>query len=194
MRKEQGFAPQEGDWFWAKYKPDGTVEAAGQPAGCLSCHGAVRSNDYVFTFPVAPIPPQGPPPPVGEMEKEQESKGDSSSSEKSSMGGDAQPPTKPETATIEALVQKGGCSQCHTIQGIEGATGTIGPNFCEPATEFQEGKITLAFLIESILDPNAEVEEGFPSNVMPQNFSEVFTADEVELLASFIATLECNSS
>jgi hypothetical protein len=55
MQKQTGFDPDHNDWFWAKYGADGTVQAAGKPDGCISCHGAVRSNDYVFTFPIAPI-------------------------------------------------------------------------------------------------------------------------------------------
>ncbi len=55
MYKKAGYAPDKGDWFWVKYGPQGEVQAAGQPAGCLSCHAAVRSNDYIFTFPIAPL-------------------------------------------------------------------------------------------------------------------------------------------
>ena len=55
MVKEPGFDPAHEDWFWAQYAPDGAVQAAGKVPGCIACHGAVRSNDYVFTFPIAPI-------------------------------------------------------------------------------------------------------------------------------------------
>lgn len=55
MQKRAGFSPEYGHWFWAKYGPDGAVQAAGRVASCISCHGAVRSNDYVFSFPIAPI-------------------------------------------------------------------------------------------------------------------------------------------
>jgi mono/diheme cytochrome c family protein len=55
MEKRPGYAPEYGDWFWARYAPDGMVQASGQVASCLACHGAVRSNDYIFTFVVAPI-------------------------------------------------------------------------------------------------------------------------------------------
>lgn len=57
MYKEPGYDPSHRDWFWAKYGPDGEIQAAGKPAGCISCHGAVRTNDYIFTFPIAPIKP-----------------------------------------------------------------------------------------------------------------------------------------
>ena len=50
MYKVDGFNPEVGDWFWAKYSPDGTVAAAGTPAGCIGCHGGkVANNDYIFT-------------------------------------------------------------------------------------------------------------------------------------------------
>ena len=48
MYKVEGFNPDAADWFWAKYKPDGTVDAAGIPKGCVTCHGAKADNDYVM--------------------------------------------------------------------------------------------------------------------------------------------------
>jgi hypothetical protein len=64
MEKRADFDPDNNNWFWVKYGADGAVQAAGKPAGCISCHGAVRSNDYVFSFLVAPISPEGAPPEV----------------------------------------------------------------------------------------------------------------------------------
>ena len=49
MYKVDGFNPEVGDWFWAKYNTDGTVAASGTPAGCIGCHGSQASNDYLFT-------------------------------------------------------------------------------------------------------------------------------------------------
>jgi len=53
MVKVPGYNPEAGDWFWAKMQPDGTIDAAGQPAGCIGCHGQVADNDYVFNAPLA---------------------------------------------------------------------------------------------------------------------------------------------
>lgn len=47
MAKIEGYNSEEGDWFWASIKPDGTVLAEGTPAGCLSCHSGVKYNDYI---------------------------------------------------------------------------------------------------------------------------------------------------
>ena len=49
MYKIKGYNPTAGDWFWAKYNPDGTVAAAGRVKGCIDCHSAKKDNDYIFT-------------------------------------------------------------------------------------------------------------------------------------------------
>jgi hypothetical protein len=48
MVKIEGYNPEVGDWFWAKLQPDGTIDAAGKPAGCIGCHTQVVANNYVF--------------------------------------------------------------------------------------------------------------------------------------------------
>jgi len=49
MYKAIGYNPEAGDWFWAKYKPDGSVEKEGKVGGCIKCHSAKADNDWVFT-------------------------------------------------------------------------------------------------------------------------------------------------
>ncbi|MCF6239494.1 MAG: cytochrome P460 family protein [Candidatus Marinimicrobia bacterium] len=52
MYRVKGYDPDAGDWFWAKYKADGAIAKAGKVAGCIGCHTAAISNDWVFTGPV----------------------------------------------------------------------------------------------------------------------------------------------
>jgi len=52
MYRVKGYNPDAGDWFWAKYKADGSVEKSGKVGGCISCHSAVLPNDWLFTGPV----------------------------------------------------------------------------------------------------------------------------------------------
>jgi len=62
MKKVPGFNPSAGDWFWVKFAPDGkpmTMEKggmkmtlAGKVPGCIACHGARSSNDYIYTSPL----------------------------------------------------------------------------------------------------------------------------------------------
>ena len=44
MYKVPGFNEEGGDWFWAKFKPDGTAEAAGKLASCAGCHYGIPNN------------------------------------------------------------------------------------------------------------------------------------------------------
>ena len=51
MQKVRNYDPDNADWFWVKYMPDGTLAknpkgmllagrvAKGMPAGCIACHG-----------------------------------------------------------------------------------------------------------------------------------------------------------
>lgn len=60
MYKREGYDPENKDWFWAKYKPDGSLHtnpkdmklagkvAKGMNKGCIACHKAADGGDYVF--------------------------------------------------------------------------------------------------------------------------------------------------
>ncbi len=52
MYRVKGYAPDQGDWFWLKYAPDGTIQAEGKVGGCIGCHSSVQANDWLFTGPV----------------------------------------------------------------------------------------------------------------------------------------------
>ncbi len=61
MVKRPGYDPEDKDWFWIKYAPDGSVMsnpkgmklagrvAKGKPVGCISCHQSASGNDFVFS-------------------------------------------------------------------------------------------------------------------------------------------------
>ncbi len=54
MYKVAGYNPDDGDWFWAKYQPDGTIDLEGKLAGCIECHGQMRANDFIYTSDLKP--------------------------------------------------------------------------------------------------------------------------------------------
>lgn len=99
--------------------------------------------------------------------------------------------TPPPLSEVEPLVARGGCGGCHTIPGIPGANGTIGPSWCMPARYYQTGERGLDFIRESITNPNAFIEPGYPANVMPSGFGSLYTSGELNILVDFIATLSC---
>lgn len=48
MQKVAGYNPEHQDWLFAKYTPEGGVDAFGRAAGCQSCHMQAESG-YVYT-------------------------------------------------------------------------------------------------------------------------------------------------
>lgn len=49
MYKKEGFNPDAGDWFWAKYGAEGEVMASGKVESCIDCHMKVKESDWLFT-------------------------------------------------------------------------------------------------------------------------------------------------
>ena len=55
FKRDAGYAPDSGDWFWAKHLPGGELDQtpdgaplAGRVAGCIGCHGDAAGGDFVF--------------------------------------------------------------------------------------------------------------------------------------------------
>jgi mono/diheme cytochrome c family protein len=62
------------------------------------------------------------------------------------------------------------CAGCHTLTAAK-ATGKVGPDLDKLPTYAQKaGKPLEQFVRESIVNPDAYVEKGYPANVMPKNF------------------------
>lgn len=51
MYRVKGYNPEAGDWFWAKYEPDGNVVTSGKVTGCIDCHRSQDEKDWLFTTP-----------------------------------------------------------------------------------------------------------------------------------------------
>ncbi len=73
-----------------------------------------------------------------------------------------------------------GCGSCHTFAPA-GATGTVGPNLGEVLA----GK-DAAFIHESIVDPNAEIASGFSAGIMPQNYGQELSQQQLDDLVAFL--------
>jgi cytochrome c oxidase subunit 2 len=91
----------------------------------------------------------------------------------------------PNTAAAGAAVFKNNqCAGCHTFAPA-GAKGAIGPDLDKlPQYARQAGKPLDAFVRESIVDPNAYVQPGFPKNVMPPFTS--LSKDQLDALVQYL--------
>ena len=94
-------------------------------------------------------------------------------------------------AQVQPLIDRGGCGGCHVIPGIRGAVGTVGPNLCGVGEEVREGKEDIEDIIREIVDPNADIAPGYQAGIMPTNFGEVFTQEELETIAKYLAQVSC---
>jgi cytochrome c oxidase subunit 2 len=83
------------------------------------------------------------------------------------------------TAQGEEIFTAQGCGSCHTLAAAN-ASGTVGPDLgkLENADE--------AFVRESIVDPSAEVEQGFPDGVMPADFGDKLSPEELDALVKYL--------
>lgn len=99
---------------------------------------------------------------------------------------------------VVATVTKAGCGGCHTIPGIPAAAGQLGPdltNIGATATTRKPAFSADAYIRESILEPNAFIAPACPlgpclANIMPPNFAQTLSDDEVTALVAYLANLQ----
>jgi cytochrome c oxidase subunit 2 len=79
-----------------------------------------------------------------------------------------------------------GCNGCHTLKAAN-ATGKVGPDLDKLKTyAAAAGKPLEQFIHESIVDPNAYVEKGYPRSVMPPNYGKSIPKDQLDALVKFL--------
>lgn len=100
---------------------------------------------------------------------------------------------------MDKLFMKAGCPGCHTIPGIEGATGKVGPVLYEGSNapnrikdpEYKgRAKSVREYIVESILDPSIYVVKDFPDNQMPKDFGVKLSAGAVNKMAEYLSQLK----
>jgi cytochrome c oxidase subunit 2 len=79
----------------------------------------------------------------------------------------------------EQLFTSAGCAGCHTLAAA-GATAKVGPDLGKL------GDVDANFIRTSIVDPNADVTKGYQPNVMPQNFGDQLSKEELDALVKYL--------
>ena len=96
---------------------------------------------------------------------------------------------------IAEIFTKAGCAVCHTVPGIPGADGRVGPPLQLGAT----GLLRLAdpsyrghaetvhqYVIESVLEPGLFVVPGYPAGMMPTWYGAKLSALALEKIATYL--------
>jgi mono/diheme cytochrome c family protein len=91
----------------------------------------------------------------------------------------AAPPKAPGGPGAQVFANNG-CGGCHTLAAAN-AGGQVGPNLDEELP----GQ-SAAMVEKSIVDPNAEIVQGFPANVMPANYGQTLSPKELEDLVQYL--------
>ncbi len=104
-------------------------------------------------------------------------------------------------AVARGLFLSKGCGACHTVQGLAGATGTVGPNLSQLGTVAgtrKPGMSAADYIRESITQPNAFIVPGFPSpspmppftvTTAPQSGAGQLTETELQALIDWLSKL-----
>ena len=101
----------------------------------------------------------------------------------------ALPPDDPTALGRLVFVQQG-CIGCHTVEGL--STATTGPvlnGLADRAGSTVDGMDAEEYIKNSIKNPSDYVVSEFNDGLMPANFSELITDEEMDLLLSFLLTL-----
>ena len=85
-----------------------------------------------------------------------------------------------------AVFQQNGCGGCHTLKGVPGAAGTVGPDLDTlKAAAAKANQPLAAFIKESIVKPDAYIAPGYP-NAMPPNFGTQIPPDKLSQLVQYL--------
>jgi cytochrome c oxidase subunit 2 len=87
----------------------------------------------------------------------------------------------------KALFTNNACDTCHTFKPA-GSTAKIGPDLDKLAQEAQRaGQPLQQFIRQSIVDPTAYVEPGFPNGIMPQSFGSSLSKSQLDALVAYLS-------
>jgi cytochrome c oxidase subunit 2 len=177
---------------------------------CGAGHSLMRSTARVVSAtafehwlraqPANAPPPVGTPPPnVNEAVPGYSTAGgggSSSSASSSSSSSSSSAASSTSTAAGKAaFTGAAGCSGCHTLAAA-GATGTVGPNLdtrlkadCTlPASQTVRGTTLQKCIETAITKPYAYLPTGYSSGIMPNDFGQRLTSDQIQALVNFLST------
>ncbi len=96
---------------------------------------------------------------------------------------------------IAEIFTRAGCLVCHTVPGIPGANGRVGPPLVLGATGPArladsayrgQAKTVHDYVIESVLEPGLFVVPGYPAGTMPVWYGAKLSALALEKIASYL--------
>jgi len=100
---------------------------------------------------------------------------------------------------VDQIFAKAQCVVCHTIPGIAGAMGTVGPKLVEKTnapTRIKDpgykggAKTVREYITESVISPGTYVVKPFPDGVMPKIFGQKLSAGALNKIVDYLSQVE----
>ncbi|HID34605.1 MAG TPA: cytochrome c, partial [Anaerolineae bacterium] len=73
---------------------------------------------------------------------------------------------------------------CVTCHSIEPGKTVVGPSMAGIASKGED------FIRESIVNPDADITEGFPAGTMPQDYGQKLSEEQINQLVAYLMTLK----
>jgi mono/diheme cytochrome c family protein len=93
---------------------------------------------------------------------------------------DIEPPIPADAPPGAQVFLAQGCGSCHTLAAAN-ATGTVGPNLDETIPGQSASEVE-----QSIVDPDAQLAQGFGAGIMPTTYEQDLTPKELKDLVDFL--------
>ena len=122
------------------------------------------------------------------LKKQEKNAGPSSTGTTSTSTTSTTPNTTPISSAQAGLTvfNSNGCAACHTLSAAN-ATGKVGPDLDNLVAYAKTAKQPLeSFVHASIVDPGAYVQPGYSDGIMPTNFGQSLTKEQLDHLVAFL--------
>lgn len=86
----------------------------------------------------------------------------------------------PAVAAGAALAESNGCTACHSTDGV----AVVGPSWLGLGE-----RADVDYIRASIIDPNSVIVEGFAEGVMPATYADSISAEDLDTLVAYLASL-----
>lgn len=93
----------------------------------------------------------------------------------------------------EELVNASGCIACHNITGDPGGIGPTWKGMYNHEVQLADGSTVVSdeeYLKRSIIDPNAQIVAGYNPGLMPANYADLFSEEQLQYMIEYFKTLE----
>ncbi|MGO9886859.1 MAG: cytochrome c oxidase subunit II [Solirubrobacteraceae bacterium] len=175
---------------------------------CGAGHSLMRSSAHVLTpaafaswlksQPINGPPPLGTPPATVTQavpDYAQNVPNGSGSSSAPSTSSSSSSSSTSAAAGQAVFTGSAGCSGCHTLAAAS-ATGTVGPNLdvrlrtdcANPASQKIRGTTLKECIETAITKPYAYLPTGYSAGIMPSNFAQRLTPDQIQALVNFLSS------